>query len=168
MTESDGLVPILRPAARTLLIDEQDRALLFRSVVDEQELSNIWITPGGALKPGETHEQAALREMWEETGLTGMELGPWVWTRRHTWRWGDRLYDSLERFFLVRVRHFDVAPGALEPIEVASLREHRWWAVSDIRAASLHETFVPRKLGELLPPLIAGDIPPQAIDIAGG
>ena len=30
---------------------------------------NVWITPGGGLKPSETYEQAALRELWEETGV---------------------------------------------------------------------------------------------------
>ena len=28
-----------------------------------------WGTIGGALDPGETHEQAAVRELYEETGL---------------------------------------------------------------------------------------------------
>ena len=41
--------PILRPAARVLLIDHQDRVLLFRVNVGA---GDVWITPGGALEPG--------------------------------------------------------------------------------------------------------------------
>ena len=41
--------PILRPAARMLLIDDQDRVLLLRANVGE---GDVWITPGGALEPG--------------------------------------------------------------------------------------------------------------------
>ncbi|MFE8964830.1 NUDIX domain-containing protein [Streptomyces iakyrus] len=35
-----------------------------------------WFTPGGGLVPGESHEQAALRELQEETGPTHVSLGP--------------------------------------------------------------------------------------------
>ena len=159
--------PIPYPSARVLLLDPRDRVLLFRTMVDEQELRDIWITPGGGLKRGESYEQAALRELWEETGLTGAELGPCVWTRRHVWRWENRenrRYESIERFFVVRTPEFKVLPAALEPIEAASLLEHRWSSAPEIEAASGRETFAPRKLGGLLPPIIAGIIPPQPID----
>jgi ADP-ribose pyrophosphatase YjhB (NUDIX family) len=49
--------PILRPAARVLLIDEEDHVLLLRANVGE---GDVWITPGGAPEPGETAEQATL------------------------------------------------------------------------------------------------------------
>lgn len=67
--------PRLRPAARVLLIDELDRVLLLRAGVGE---GGVWITPGGALEPGETAEQAALRELREETGIEDAALIPVV------------------------------------------------------------------------------------------
>ena len=156
---------IPRPAARILLINQHNQVLLFRSVVFGQEQTELWITPGGALESHEDYEQAALRELWEETGLTGVSLGPWIWTRQHTWRWDDRLIDSYERFFLIRTADFDVNPAALEPIEVDSLRQYRWWTVSEIEAASSHETFVPRRLVALLEPIMAGVIPSKPVEI---
>ena len=56
------MTPTPRPAARVLLLDARDRLLLFR-----WKPPNVWITPGGGLEPGETYEQAALRDVVRES-----------------------------------------------------------------------------------------------------
>src|SRR4051794_31496862 len=65
-----------RPAAPVLLIDAEDRLLLLRANIRDVE---VWITPGAALEPGETAEQAALRELREETGVETANLSSCVW-----------------------------------------------------------------------------------------
>jgi ADP-ribose pyrophosphatase YjhB (NUDIX family) len=52
------------PSVSVLTLDEQDRILLVRHVE-----GNDWTTPGGMIEPYETPANAAVREMWEETGL---------------------------------------------------------------------------------------------------
>lgn len=52
------------PAVSVLVFDEQGRVLLVRSAD-----SRKWTTPGGMIEPGESPADAAVREMWEETGL---------------------------------------------------------------------------------------------------
>ena len=156
--------PAYRPAARVLLIDMEGRVLLFRSTLSPEDSVGIWITPGGALYAGETYEEAAARELWEETGLAGVTLGPCVWVRRHVWQWDDRWIDSYERFYLLRTRGFDVVPASLDKLEEEYLREHRWWSVPEIEAARGVETFVPRRIHELLPPIIAGKLPGAPVD----
>lgn len=41
-------------------------------MVKHQEAGRVyWTLPGGGVEPGETPEAAVVREVWEETGLTG-------------------------------------------------------------------------------------------------
>lgn len=64
-----------RPAARIVLTDGTGRVLLFR--FDPPDRPPFWCTPGGAVDPGETYEQAARRELIEETGIVA-EPGPQI------------------------------------------------------------------------------------------
>lgn len=64
-----GNRPLIMAGACVILIDEQDRILLQRRADNGQ-----WGLPGGALEPGESMEQVARRELWEETGMSAGEL----------------------------------------------------------------------------------------------
>ena len=160
----DG-TPIIRPAARALIIDSSNCLLLFHNHDPTQEEPELWITPGGALEEGESFEQALRRELWEETGLASTEVGPWVWSRRHIWRWGTDLYDTRERFYLVRVDSLTLQLQYQTPLERQVMIEHRWWSIPEIQSAPDSEVFVPRRLGELLMPIIAGDLPKTPLEV---
>ena len=166
--------PESRPAARVLLIDDSDRVLLFNVGGPQQsnfrlgatsQSRHLWITPGGGLDPGETREDAALRELYEETGLRAAELGPCIWKRRHTWQWEDKWIESDEWFYLLRTPAFEVVPTAPDEWEMQYVLGHRWWSLPDMISHRMTETFVPRGLPELLPPILAGDIPEQPVEV---
>ena len=154
-----------RPAARVLLIDDKDRVLLIRVTLPHRPEVRLWITPGGGIGSGETPRSAASRELYEETGMRAVNLGPCVWKRRHIWRWKEKWIDSEEWFYLLRTPTFEASPAAPDEWETEYMHEQRWWSVAELVDGADTETFVPRNLSELLPPILAGGIPAQPIEI---
>ena len=162
--KDQGDRPPIRRTARVLVIDEADRVLLLRTQLPHRKEASVWLTPGGGLKPGETHEEGAIRELWEETGLTGVDLGPWVWRRQVVWRWGDRIYEAHERFFILWVPRFSLSPGVSVDLESETVLEHRWWSVPELQAAA-GPSFAPTLIGEHMAAILEGRLPDTPIDV---
>src|SRR5258705_287672 len=79
----DPQAVIRRRVARVLLFDDQDRLLLFHVRDPADPTSDPWwYLPGGGMDPGESPEEAARRELFEETGIEDAEIGPVVLERR--------------------------------------------------------------------------------------
>jgi len=57
------------PATCLVVVDTKDRVLLVKRSVAPKK--GFWCLPGGFMELGETPEQAALRELKEETGISG-------------------------------------------------------------------------------------------------
>ena len=68
-----GLLPARRIGAGVVLFDEQGRVLLLKHTLHGR---HPWGLPGGWLNRGESPQQAALRELREETGLSAELHGP--------------------------------------------------------------------------------------------
>ncbi|TDE86370.1 NUDIX domain-containing protein [Deinococcus sp. S9] len=66
-----GPRPLFAPGATVLVTDEAGRLLLLK-----HSGTGRWTLPGGALEPGESFEQCAARELFEETGLKAKHLEP--------------------------------------------------------------------------------------------
>ncbi|MFD0631812.1 NUDIX domain-containing protein [Catenulispora yoronensis] len=61
--------PYARHTARILLMNREDRLLLFKFHSSRQAGGFVWLTPGGGIDEGEELNAAAARELREETGL---------------------------------------------------------------------------------------------------
>lgn len=59
-----------RHAARVILLNNQGRVLLMRGHDEHNPSRSWWFTMGGGIDPGETPQQAAIREVSEEAGIT--------------------------------------------------------------------------------------------------
>lgn len=151
--------PRYRPAARVVLLDPLDRVLLFRVDLRQRPL---WITPGGGLEGDESFEDAARRELWEETGIRS-ELGPCIWVRRHVFEFQGVWLDEVERFFVVRLdAAAEVSRANWLEHEHTFMTDHRWWQCDEIALSS--DYFAPRRLSQLLLPLLSGEYPSEPID----
>ncbi|NBE53108.1 NUDIX domain-containing protein [Streptomyces sp. YC537] len=147
-----------RRVARVVLLDPDDRILLLYGHEPDDADDNWWFTPGGGLEGDETREQAALRELAEETGITDAELGPVLWQRTCSFPFAGRRWDQDEWYFLARTRHIAATTGTatdmpgLTELEQRSVSGMRWWTWQEL--SSTHETVYPTKLAGLLRALL--------------
>ena len=156
-------LPIPRPTARVLLLDEEDRIFL---IYTDGEMSgiglpNVWLTPGGGVESGESYEEAALRELVEEVALDHVALGPCIWLRTFPFARDGVRYAKQERYFVCRVDHFEI-DGAAQ-VDVANVVGYKWWSADEIEASS--DLFASRTLGRLLGPVLRGEIPGEPVDV---
>lgn len=96
--------------------DALEIALVHRPKYDD------WSLPKGKLDPGESFEEAALREVWEETGLRcqlGRELGE------------THYRDHKDRPKIVRYWAMDGCEGEFEPNP--EVDELRWVGIDDAK-----------------------------------
>jgi 8-oxo-dGTP pyrophosphatase MutT (NUDIX family) len=141
---------LIREAAKLVVLDPADRVLLFRYPHGNESGRPFWTVPGGGVTPGETHEEAALRELREETGIHA-EIGPLIWIRTDVFPSGETTCRQKERHYLVQVPEAASieAPGP-DPSE--PFTEARWWSVDELESAA--EDVFPRRLASLLRILI--------------
>jgi len=144
------VVRAARPAARIILLDRQGRLLLFR--FDPPNRPPFWCTPGGALDPGESYEEAARRELLEETGIAA-DPGPQIARRIAEFITIEGVpVTADERYFRV-VLGEDIDPDAIDTgghteLERRVMRGWRWFTVADL--ATLEEPWFPEDLLEML------------------
>lgn len=141
-----GKPPVRRDTARLIVRDPEGRVLLFRFTPDNR--APFWATPGGAVDPGETHAQAARRELMEETGFD-CDPGAAIAMRevRYHAFWGDEVI-SEEHYFAVSVPHAEIDTSGHEEIERAVMTSHAWFDRAMLRG--WHETIFPDDVAELL------------------
>ena len=138
-----------RATARVLVIDSDDRVLMFCDS-DPGTGATWWITPGGGIDEGETELEAAVRELAEETGHVAAEadlIGPLA--RRHVVHgYSDRIVDQDDVFYAVRTPPFEVSTAGHTAEELVTMAEHRWWTVEQL--AGTDDTIWPAELCALV------------------
>jgi ADP-ribose pyrophosphatase YjhB (NUDIX family) len=135
----------------------------YRNVGPSGQPRPCWTLAGGGRENGETIEQAALREIAEETGMTDVRLGPVVWYGEDGQRGGD--------WNVVFKEHFILAFASTEAIDQSGWTDHerrqiletRWWTLEELRASK--DVIYPFRLADQLAPLLAGDYPLEILTL---
>lgn len=140
---------IVRSTSRLLVLDGDDRVLLMKTVAPDTSRTARWITPGGGVDPGETHVEAAVRELHEETGQVVTAVGDVVRVDDFEVSWDDADHThGHAEFFVVRLPHFEVVDDDWTDDERTDILESRWFSLDDL--TTIVEPVEPADLVDLL------------------
>ena len=142
----------VRRAGRVIVLDPDDRVLLFR-YDDGPPNRRHWCTPGGGLNDGEDYVAGARRELAEETGWTDVLPGDEVYQRTLTMEYADAIVRQYERFFLTRVAVARRGLGEVAAMHVSDgIAAWHWWTLAELDATD--EVIWPAGLADLIRGLI--------------
>ncbi|MCR9179609.1 MAG: NUDIX domain-containing protein [Erythrobacteraceae bacterium] len=136
----------LRRAARLIVLDPQGRALMFR--YDVPGRPPFWVTTGGECDPDESFEDAARRELLEETGIIA-DPGPQIaqMTPEFITVEGEPVQAD-ERFYLVQVSEAAIDTSGQTALEQALMTQHRWFTLDEL--ADWPEAVFPADLAAMI------------------
>lgn len=146
--------PVVRNAARALLIDPEGRVLLLEgSDPADAAAGTWWITPGGGVEEGEDARTAAIREAFEETGHHVVHLRGPVARRSSVFPFDGRVIEQREQYFVAHVPAFEPTTEGWTELEQRSLAGLRWWTLEELRTTTA--TVYPEHLADLLADVLA-------------
>lgn len=157
-----------RRAVRVVLIDKTCSILLLSTRdVSNPNFINSWELPGGGILEGESHADAAIREVFEETGLIvpfqSVRVPQWFRDVHYSYRGERRLQH--EAISLAYINDFkpDIHYAEREPFELEDHLEYHWWSLEELKSSST--TFYPRNLPKHIEQLLQGESINDPIEI---
>ena len=161
----------IRNTIRIVLLNDKNELLLMH--IDDPRTRSIgkkyngsfWVTVDGQIEQNETVRKSAVRELFEETGITSTEVtfGPVIWLRELDLVLYGKPVHIKEQYILARTNKRVVFPTHLTTDEVDIIKKIQWFSYKDI--VSCRETIYPVKLTKLIKGIFAEKYPKKPIKI---
>ena len=133
-----------RRAARVILVDDNDRVLLVRGHDADNPKRSWWFTVGGGVEHGETTQECAIRELFEETGIRLEDsalVGP-VACHHAVFDFKTIRARQDEEIFFARTHVHQLSDSRWTAEERRVIDEYRWWDLEVLEQfARSHEVF---------------------------
>jgi 8-oxo-dGTP pyrophosphatase MutT (NUDIX family) len=160
-----------RNSVKIILMNENKEILLMcaddptTTSTDGKYHGRFWFPIGGKIEEGESVQAAALREVFEETGITSdkIELGPVVWFGEFDLVLSGKLQHLKEQFIVAQTKQRNISLDNLTDEERAVVKHVEWFSLDKIKNCS--EVIFPVVLPDYLPDILAGNYPEMPIDI---
>lgn len=140
---------VVRRTSRIVLVSPGNRFLLMMTQAPDSSGFSRWITPGGGVDPGESHVEAARRELFEETGQS-LEVSSepfWTFDFDVSWDQADHNRGYAEYFVAFSDGEFDPISDFWTPEEHIDVSGSRWWSVDELSTTA--DPFEPIHLPDL-------------------
>jgi len=148
-----------RKSARLLILNPSHDVLLFRFVHKHGPLAgdDYWATPGGGVEDDETFEDAAVRELQEETGIVVHHVGPAVARREFKLQLPDGEYVVADEcYFAIETAMLNISCEGWTRQEQQIMADHKWWSLNELRETL--DTVWPENLVSILEGLPEGQM----------
>ena len=163
----DEVDRIQRTCSRILAISQAGRVLLLRGHDPARPQFAIWHAPGGGVEPGENAEQAAIREFFEEIGMT-ISLGAHVWNRTSRFSYDGIPFEQYDRYFVAHVEaEFEPSFVNMGDDERSWVTGHGWFDVAALVDIQTRDLLAPPDLPQRLAELLRDGVPAEPVEVGG-
>jgi 8-oxo-dGTP pyrophosphatase MutT (NUDIX family) len=164
----------VRSSVKILLVNDRKEILLMCAddpkitTADGKYHGKFWFPIGGGIEKGESIAEAALREIYEETGITKEEvnLGPIVWFGEFDLVLNGVLTRLKQQFMVAKTKKNRVTLTTLDTWETKAVKKLAWFSLEKILRCD--EIIYPVLLSKYLPDILSEIYPltPLEIDLA--
>lgn len=156
---------------RVILLNAKNEVLLLKADDPNTTTTSgryngpFWFLVGGAIESGENVDNAVLREIYEETGISKehITLGPIVWKGEFDLIINGILSRQQQRFIVARTNKSQLSLHNLTPYEQKVIKDIQWFSLKQIERSE--ELIYPLCLKQYLPAILQGHYPVEALEI---